>query len=66
MLSMGVSPVHKIHVANLQYNVEGASSQSRSGSKFFSVVYFNCRSMLPNSVALCSTVNPDIVCVVET
>ena len=49
-------------------------SQSRlqapgpSGSKF-SIMYFNCRSMLPKFdelVALCSNDKPGIICLVET
>ena len=58
--------------------VEGASSLfqhvTRSSSnliacKSFSVMYFNCRSMLPKFdelVALCSAEHPDIICLVET
>ena len=38
------------------------------GSKF-SIMYFNCRSMLPKFdelVALCSNDKPDVICLVET
>ena len=37
--------------------------------KSFSILYFNCRSLLPKIdelSALCSAENPDIVCLVET
>ena len=59
--------------------MEGVSSHTRRdnfnilsrmvGGKPFSVMYFNCRSLLPKLdelTALCSANNPDIVCLVET
>ena len=42
---------------------------SFSANKFFSVLYFNCRSLLPKIdelAALCAANKPDVVCLVET
>lgn len=45
------------------------SSSRPIASRSFSVMYFNCRSLLPKFdelAALCSTNMPDVVCLVET
>ena len=44
-------------------------STARVGGKLFSLMYFNCRSLLPKLdelAAFCSANNPDIECLVET
>ena len=44
-------------------------SNHSTSSKYFSILYFNCRSLLPeidNLSLLCETYNPDFICVVET
>ena len=45
------------------------STPSLPSCKSFSILYFNCRSLLPKIdelAALCSAENPDSVCLVET
>ena len=52
------------------YPVSSAGGNKQlSQCKSFSVMYFNCRSILPKSdelAALCAANNPDAVCLVET
>lgn len=52
------------------HHLEGISSHGETISGLnFSIMYFNCRSMLPKFdevVATCSASHPDIVCLVET
>ena len=50
-------------------NVFPACSGPRKTSNFFSVVYYNARSLLPKLDELCvlaETINPDIICIVES
>ena len=55
---------------SVTHHLKGISSHGETISGLnFSIMYFNCRSMLPKFdelVATCSASHPDIVCLVET
>jgi len=61
---------HPSNNTNPNFNPTQAAQRTRPHcNKGFSVLYFNCRSVLPKHdelVALCLTKTPDIACLVET